>query len=126
MEAATLNKFDIELFEIKNEECLKFTFNGKFSEEQALSGATEWRTLFDNSGEEKSILVWDCLDMTGFESSARSVWLKAIKDLKKKIDCVWVISDSKVVRAGAKVLSTLSGFKIKTVKDISEVSFCRA
>ena len=126
MEAATLNKFDIELFEIKNEECLKFTFNGKFSEEQALSGASEWRNLFDNSGEEKSILVWDCLDMTGFESNARTVWLKAIKDLKKKIDCVWVISESKIIRTGAKVLSTLSGFKIKTVKDESEISFCRA
>ncbi len=74
MEATTTHtKFDIELFEIKNEECLKFTFNGKFSEEQAISGATEWRDLFDNSGEEKAILVWDCIDMTGFESNARTV-----------------------------------------------------
>ena len=49
-----------------------------------------------------------------------------IKDLKKKIDCVWVISESKIIRTGAKVLSTLSGFKIKTVKNESEISFCRA
>jgi len=123
--ATKQNNFNIELYDIKNEDCLKFTFDGKFSEEQAISGASEWRQLFDNTGNEKSILVWDCLDMTGFESNARTVWLKAIKDLKKNIDCVWVISESKIVRAGAKVLSTLSGFKIKTVKSESEISLCR-
>lgn len=48
--------------------------------------------------------------MTGFDSNARAVWL---------------ISESKIVRAGAKVLSTLSGFKIKTVKSESEISLCR-
>ncbi len=80
--ATKQNNFNIELYDIKNEDCLKFTFNGKFSEEQAISGSTEWRTLFQNTGEDKSILVWDCKDMTGFDSNARSIWLKAIKDDK--------------------------------------------
>ncbi len=117
------DSFEIELYQCKTEECLKFTFKGKFSEQSALSGSEEWRDLFSSTGTEKSVLVWDCKEMTGFEPKARIVWQQAMKELKGQIDCVWLISNSAIIRAGAKLMSTFTGFKIKAVKTEKDIKF---
>ncbi|MCF6366643.1 MAG: hypothetical protein L3J35_10625 [Bacteroidales bacterium] len=126
MTAALTNygNFEIELFEIKNEDCLKFTFEGKFTQEQAVSGTEEWRQLFEGVGNEKTTLVWDCARMTGFENNARIIWQKTMKGLKRKIKCVWLISNSKIIRTGANLMSKFVGFKIKAVKSEKEIAFC--
>lgn len=118
-----LNSFDIELYQYKTEECLKFTFKGKFREQDALSGSKEWRELFSSTGIEKSILIWDCNEMSGFESKARIIWQEVMKELKGQIDCVWLISKSSVIRTGAKLMSTFTGFKIKAVKSEKDIKF---
>ena len=61
--------------------------------------------------------------MTGFENKARVIWQKAIKELKKQIDCVWLISDSKIIRAGAKVMSAFTSFSLNVVNDESKIKF---
>ena len=115
------DSFEIELYQLKTEDCLKFTFKGKFSEQSALSGSEEWKDLFSSTGTEKSILVWDCKEMTGFETNARIIWQQAMKELKGQIDCVWLISNSAIIRAGAKLMSTFTGFKIKAVKSEKDI-----
>jgi hypothetical protein len=115
--------FNIELYECKTEECLKFTFEGKFCEENALIGAEEWKNIFSSIGNEKSMLIWDCTKMTGYESKALSIWQNTMKELKSKIGVVWLISDSVLIRTGAKLISAFTGFKIKAVKYENEIKF---
>jgi len=118
-----VNSLKIELYECRKDECLKFTFKGKFSTQDALSGSNEWKELFSSTNEEKIMLIWDCLEMTGYESKARVVWQQVMKELKGKIDCVWLISNSKIIRTGAKLMSAFTGFKIKAVKSEKDIKF---
>ena len=113
---------EIELCDVNDEECLKFTFSEKFLKSDAESGASEWEDIFQNvEGGEKTTIVWDTLEMTGFENSARVIWQKAIKKLKPKIGVVWLITTSKVIKAGAKLMSVFTSYDLKVVKSEKEI-----
>ena len=114
---------NIELVTFQGEDCLKFTFIGQFTEDDAVFGVSEWKELFASAGDERVIVIWDSKQMTGFENKARVIWQYAIKELKKQIDCVWLISDSKIIRAGAKVMSAFTSFNLKVVNDESKIKF---
>jgi len=108
---------EIEMCEINDEECLRFTFIDKLLEADAVNGVEEWKEIFSSAEEsEKITVIWDCLEMTGFDSKARVAWQKAIKQFKKQIDIVWLITDSKAIKTGAKLMSAFVSFKIKVVK----------
>lgn len=113
---------DIEMLEINDEDCLKFCFSGKLTKEDAVEGISYWEDIFDSIPEgEKTKIIWDCKEMTGFENSARVEWQHAVKKLKTKIDVIWLIANSKVIKAGAKVMSMFSSFKIKNVDNEDEL-----
>lgn len=117
-----MKTLEIGLNVLNNEELLKFTFNGEFKEEDAIEGVKEWKELFASAGSEKLCIIWDCVNMTGFESKARIAWQHAIKDLKNQINCVWLITDSKIIRTGAKLMNTFTSFKLKVVKSIELIA----
>lgn len=114
---------NVELIVLKNEECLKFTFIGHFTEELAEYGIREWEYFFASAEDRKVIIIWDSKQMTGFDNKARVLWQKAIKKFKKQIECVWLISDSKIIRAGAKAMSVFTSFCLKAVKNDNEIKF---
>ena len=118
MEIKSLNT---ELFFIENEECLKFTFNGNFNGQDAIDGIEVWKELFESAQGESAVIIWDCLKMTGYETKARKAWQRAIKDLKNQIECVWLITDSKIIRAGAKLMNAFTSFKLNVVKSTENI-----
>ena len=117
----TAEKLSIELCQLSNEDCLKFTFTENFNESQAIEAVDEWKYLFENSKGEKTRLVWDCTNMKGYEGKALKVWQQAMKDLKNQIDTVWLITDSNMIKAGAKLISVFSKFSIKVVKSANQI-----
>ena len=118
MEIKSLNT---ELCFIENEECLKFTFNGSFNENDALEGIDDWKDIFASAQGERAVIIWDCLKMTGYESKARKAWQRAIKDLKNQIECVWLITDSKLIKTGAKLMNAFTSFKLNVVKSTENI-----
>lgn len=114
---------EIEFFEINDEDCLKFTFVDKFLETDAEKGVEDWKDIF-NSAEDgvKLTVVWDALEMTGFDNKARIIWQKAIKKFKNQIGVVWLVTDSKTIKAGAKLMSAFTSFKIKVVKSEVDIA----
>jgi hypothetical protein len=111
----------IEVCDLSQGDCLNFKFVGEFKETDAIEGVEEWRKMFAPLQDIKVSMVWDCLEMTGYESKARIVWQKAMKDMRDQIGTVWLISTSKVIKAGAKLISAFTKFKIKVVKTHEEV-----
>ena len=116
-----LKSLKIDLYLLKEEECLKFTFKDKFKGDDAESAVEEWKDLFASLNGEKTLLIWDCMEMTGYETKARIAWQQAMKDLKDQIDCVWLITNSKIIKAGAKLMSAFTKFTIKVVGSENEI-----
>ncbi len=113
----------IEWCQIDDRECLKFTFEGTFKEREALDAITRWKELFGMKKGEKVILVWQCQKMESYEPTARILWQKAIKDLKDQIDTIWLITDSSVIRAGAKIMALFTSFNLKVVNSEQKIKF---
>lgn len=113
---------EIELCEVNNEDCLKFTFNNKLKEQDAYEGVKEWEDIFSSvDSDQKSVIVWDSTQMSGFENKARIIWQKGLKKLKKQISVIWLITDSKAIKAGAKLMSLFTSFEIKVVKSEKDI-----
>ncbi len=112
-----------ELVSFKGEDCLKFTFTGHFTEKDAEYGVGEWKELFASAENQKVTLIWDSTQMTGFDNKARIIWQHALKDMKKQIKCVWLISNSKIIRTGAKVMSAFTSFCLKVVDNSDKIVF---
>ncbi|NPA68849.1 MAG: hypothetical protein GXO50_09610 [Chlorobi bacterium] len=106
---------EIELAVINNVECLRFKFRGHFSESDAVVASEEWKEYFRESYGGKITVVWDAADMSGFDIKARSVWQHTIKELSKRIDCVWLIAESRIIRAGARMMAAFTDYCLKVV-----------
>lgn len=114
---------NLELCILNSVECLKFNFNGHLKTSDAMEGIEEWRKLFKTANGDKITIIWDCINMTGFDNKARVQWQQAIKDLKAKFECVWLVTDNKIIKAGAKLMNTFTSFKLKVVKTIDNINF---
>ena len=108
----TLDNPIIDWCQVKNHNCLKFTFREKLTEKNADIAIERWTKLFDLNSDKKIILIWHCIEMTGYEPMARIKWQKAIKMLKDQIDCIWLVSNSKLILTGARIMSFFTSFKI--------------
>lgn len=101
--------------------CLKFTFNGYLTEEDAERAILEWRRAFHSMENEPICVVWDCLNMEGYSHKARSEWTHAMLDLKAQIRSIWVITKSPIIKMGATVMGMFSGMNIHIVKSEDEI-----
>ena len=102
----------IEWAQVKNRECLKFTFREKLTKNDAERAIEQWKQLFDKKKDEKITLVWDCHEMTGYEPLARMKWQKAMKELQNQINDIWLVSDSEEIQAGAKMMALFTSMDI--------------
>lgn len=112
----------VEWVQINNTDCLKFTFNDVLTHKEALIASEEWKKVFQNKTTEKFIVIFDANEMKDYEPMARSLWQKTISDLKSQIDSIWVITDSKIIAAGAKIMGVFTSFSIKTVDSEEKIT----
>ena len=109
---------DIELFwtKINERDCLRFKFGKQLSRSEAELAIKQWKEAFQshNTGR-KTDLVWDCSELKDYEPMARVVWQSALKELGGQIGKIWLISPSKIIRAGASMMSLFTKFAIKAV-----------
>ncbi|MCZ8356075.1 MAG: hypothetical protein O9340_15140 [Cyclobacteriaceae bacterium] len=120
MASATQN-LSIFWHPLEGELCLKFVFKHKFLKIDAVQGIVYWKACFNEKQNQKITLIWDCTEMTDYEPFARVAWQQALSELKEQIETIWLISDSKLIRAGASILSFFTSLDIKAVKTENEV-----
>ena len=78
--------------------------------------------MFDSKKDEKIVIIWQCLEMEGYEAMARTTWQTAIKKLKSNIEAIWLITNSRVIKAGASIMSFFTSYDIKVVKSEQEIN----
>jgi hypothetical protein len=102
--------------------CLKFVFTETLTASDAEAAIAEWRETFQSSEDQSITLIWDCKKMHGYDSAARIKWTDALKEMKSRIDTIWLISGSSLIRMGASVIGLLSSLKIKTVDSENKIT----
>ena len=106
---------------VNNRICLHFTFQGILSYELAMNGVNEWRKHFQGKEKLKIVIVWDCIKMTGYEPRSRIIWQKALKEMKEQIDTIWLISNSPIIKTGAKIMSLAVSYDIKGISKETDI-----
>jgi hypothetical protein len=111
----TIGKVEIESIFIKEIECIRFTFNGLLTNKDAIKATEIWSEMFALRKNKKVLLIFNCLNMKDYEPLARATWQKTLSLLKPQIGGIWVVSNSKLITAGATIMGVFTSFSIKTV-----------
>jgi hypothetical protein len=111
----------IEQLSINNQECLKFNFSGILSQKDASQICNEWKSIAEASKEKKYVIIFNALEMTDYDPLTRTSFQNTMKELKNQIDKVWVISESRLIRGGAAIMSMLTSFPIRAVNSEDQV-----
>jgi len=116
-----MSNLKIEWVNKSQKRCLKFTFNEKLTVEDATSIIEKWQNHFKEFPKEKIIIIWDCIKMTGYDSSARTKWQSALKEMKEQIDSIWLITNSSLIKMGASFISVFASYPINVVNSENEI-----
>lgn len=117
-----MNNPTIGWSEISGKKSLKFTFTGQLTVDEAIEAIGKWRTICSSKIDGKIVMVWDCLEMTGYDPQARNEWQKALKEMKIHIDSLWVVSESSLIRMGTMAMAMFASYKIKVVASSDLIS----
>ena len=98
---------------VEGQQGLRFDFSGYLSGQETEGLINEWNRVFTSMPEMQFILVWDCLEMSGYDSEARKRWTQALREMKSQIREIRVITDSSLIRMGASIMAMDSQIEIK-------------
>ena len=111
----------IERCQKSGKECLRFVFGERLTAVDAEAAVGEWRKIFQLENGAPRVLIWDCREMKGYDSAARIQWTAALKELKRQIESIWLITDSSVIKMGASVMGMVSSIDIKVIRAENEI-----
>lgn len=114
-----LNKVDITQDHLLSKNCIKFTFQGKFTTQACHEAVEEFKLKFSNSLAPFNF-IWDCTSMSGFDLAARKEWIEFMNSLEGKLGKVNVISDNIVTRGSARLLLKLFQLEGEVYKNYAE------
>lgn len=98
---------------------IQFNFVGHLDHPSAVKGIEVWKQYMTGTG--RHDLIYNCTDMSGFDSTARQLWQSTMKEFKNQIGNIWMISDNRFILAAAKTMGILAGFSIKTARSLADV-----
>ncbi|MEO9966794.1 MAG: hypothetical protein ABJF11_13435 [Reichenbachiella sp.] len=114
------NHVDIESVRRGDGHCLQFKFKGRFTEAASIEACQHWNELMEQNPV-KHTLIWDCIEMEGFEIAAKNQWSKSLKLNSNHISTVVVISHNPVIRGAARLMLKLFSFDSKVVRSHNQL-----
>jgi hypothetical protein len=111
----------VEWKDVVGRHCLFFKFGQYLTEEQAKPAVAKWKFEFDRRPVQKIILVWECLEMEGYDTGARTIWQHTMSEYKSRIDGIYLITKSKIIKAGAHFMGAFAGINISAVTSEEEL-----
>lgn len=116
------NSVEVKITSRNQQSFLEFTFNGHLSDASAEQAIEVWKKeLATIPPDLKLDLIYNCLQMTGFDSAARKRWQSAMSELKPRTGQIWIISTNLLILSAAKTMSILTRYSIKSVRTLAEV-----
>lgn len=99
---------------------LIFTFDGHLTLEVATDLIETWKVV-QASALRPLVHVWEASKMTGYDKEARILWQDTLSKYKGRIGSIYLISDRQVIRLGARVISIVTGIKVRPARTYREV-----
>jgi hypothetical protein len=119
MNSHTVN---IDWISINEKSYLQFTFEGHLSESMADQAIVQWKDELNKFQEEtKTDIIYQCTNMTGFDTNARRNWQNAMSELRNQLGEIWIVSCNIFILTAARTMGVLTGFNIKATKTIDEI-----
>ncbi len=112
----------VEWCDLQDKKCLKFTFTGTLTEYGATIAIERWETLCNETPDKKFNMIWICHQMTGYEPKARIAWQNTLKRFKGKIESIWLVTSSPLIKAGAMIMSAFTSYDVKVVKTEDKIA----
>jgi hypothetical protein len=119
MTAETRTSVSLKETTVVGKSFLQFNFQGHLDLESATEAIEAWRKQLTPN--QKINLIYNCLEMTGFDTPARKIWQLAMSDLKASTGSIWIISSNAFILGAAKTMGLLSGYDIKVAKNIEGI-----
>ncbi|MEQ9403994.1 MAG: hypothetical protein RIM99_10430 [Cyclobacteriaceae bacterium] len=105
---------------LNNTECLVFEFRGHFSREVCENATKAWKNYFDEQMKNEFVIVWDCLQMDGFDYDAKNEWAETLSKYADRIRTINVISSSVLIRGAARLMGKFSKYDLRVFKSYEE------
>ncbi len=116
------NSISINAIQIKNKPFLKFDFPKYLDLKIAEDAISNWKKELSQLPDNQKIdLIFNCLDMSGFETDARKLWQNTLKEHKPQTGNIWVVCENLFILGTAKTMGILSGYQIKVTRSIDKV-----
>lgn len=112
----------ISLCNSNSQNCMMFRFRGKFTEAAARKSIESWSAYQDQNPDSKLTHVWVCTNMTGFDNSAKNLWLDQMNAQKTRINSIKIISDNIVIRGAARLMSKFTNHELEVLKSEAELN----
>ncbi|MFK7953974.1 MAG: hypothetical protein AB8B73_14095 [Ekhidna sp.] len=101
--------------------CMYFQFKGTFDKSASESATKIWKDEFEKNPFKQYKHIWDCTQMKDFHFDAKKAWTDTLAKYEPRIDVIYVVSESIVIRGAARLMTKLSKYDLKIFKSISEM-----
>ncbi|MCS6967361.1 MAG: hypothetical protein RMJ44_02955 [Cytophagales bacterium] len=107
---------------IQNRKCLVLTFNGIFTEAEAEKFTQQLSQEMQSCKEDEKVpIVCRCYHMVDYEAHARIIFQNFLQTYLDKIDSLWIITESVVIRYGGKLIGMFVEIPVRVVNEESKV-----
>lgn len=112
---------DLRSRNIRGEDCLEFVFQGHFDKALCESVTQAWTQKFEQHPGTEYSLVWNCLEMDGFDIDAKNEWANTLSRFADRIKIIYVVSGSVLIRGAARLMGKFSKYDLQVVKSFDEL-----
>lgn len=122
LEAGIAPSIDQDVISLKGKQCLRFEFKGHFNQEICHAATEAWSKRFEEKSDESFDLLWDCTQMDGFDYDAKNDWVETLGKYADRINSIYVVSDSVLIRGAARVMGKFSKYDMRVFKAMDELN----
>lgn len=112
---------DIRWIDFEGKECFYFYFNGIFKEKDAILALERGTDLILSKPKRKNTLICNFLDVSDYETEARSLLQNVVNKNRDYIGDVYVITESPIIFAAVEIISFFTSKNIKVVCSVEKL-----